>query len=74
MKTKCLNVIEELQQTNSKVNDQEEKIKNLQTKLLEAKEEIDQLLCDRKIEIKVQQSHYNFIFNFSIYQLRVLKG
>lgn len=74
MKAKCLNVIEELQQTNSKVNDQEEKIENLQTKLLEAKEEIDQLLCDRKIEFKVQQSHYNFIFNFSIYQLRVLKG
>lgn len=58
METKCLNVIEELQQTNSKVKDQEEKIENLQTKLLEAKEEIEQLVYDRKIVIQVQQSHY----------------
>nr|XP_034310091.1 heat shock 70 kDa protein 12A-like isoform X2 [Crassostrea gigas] len=52
METKCLNVIEELQQTNSKVKDQEEKIENLQTKLLEAKEEIEQLVYDRKIVIQ----------------------
>lgn len=58
MEKKCLNVIEELQQTNSKVKDQEEKIENLQTKLLEAKEEIEQLVYDRKIVIQVQQSHY----------------
>lgn len=58
MGKKCLNVIEELQQTNSKVKDQEEKIENLQTKLLEAKEEIEQLVYDRKIVIQVQQSHY----------------
>ncbi|XP_065928739.1 uncharacterized protein MCAP_0864-like [Magallana gigas] len=52
METKCLNVIEELQQTNSKVKDQEEKIENLQTKLLEAKEEIKQLVYGRKIVIQ----------------------
>lgn len=58
METKCLNVIEELQQTNSKVKDQEEKIENLQTKLLEAKEEIKQLVYGRKIVIQVQQLRY----------------
>lgn len=58
METKCRNVIEELQQTHSKVKHQEKKIENLQKKLTEAKEELDQLVYDRKNVIQVQQSHY----------------
>lgn len=60
MGTECLKVIYELQQTKTKLKEQEEKIENLQTTLLEAKEELNQLVYEKENVIQVQQlNHIN---------------
>lgn len=58
MKTECLNMMEELQQANTKIKEQQEKIKNLQIKLSEAKEDLYQLVYEAENVIQVQQSHH----------------
>lgn len=51
METECLehtvDLVQNIQQATTTINDQEEKIKTLQTKLLTAKQESDQLI-DKK--------------------------
>lgn len=60
MGTKCLKMKYELQQTKTKLKEQEEKIENLQTTLLEAKEELNQLVYKKENVIQVHQlNHIN---------------
>lgn len=49
-----VDLVQKLQQATTKINDQEEKIKTLQTKLLTAKQEPDQLIDKKENELKVK--------------------
>lgn len=69
METKCLKMIYELQQTKTKLKEQEEKIENLQTTLLEAKEESNQLVYEKENVIQVQQLNHINISLQRAYQL-----
>lgn len=57
METECsehiMNLVEKLKQAATKINNQEEEIKKLQTKLLTAKQESDHLMDKKKNELKV---------------------
>lgn len=57
METECLehtvDLVHKLQQATTKLNDQEEEIKTLQTKLSTAKHESDQLMDKKENELKV---------------------
>lgn len=55
METECLeHTVDLIQQATTKLNDQEEEIKTLQTKLLTAKQESDQLIDKKENELKVK--------------------
>lgn len=55
METECLeHTVDLVQQATTKLNDQEEEIKTLQTKLLTAKQESDQLIDKKENELKVK--------------------
>lgn len=49
-----VDLVQKLQQATTKINDQEEKIKTLHTKLLTAKQESDQLIDKKENELKVK--------------------
>lgn len=49
-----VDLVQKLQQATTKINDQEEKTKTLQTKLLTAKQESDQLIDKKENELKVK--------------------
>lgn len=49
-----VDLVQKLQQATTKINDQDEKIKTLQTKLLTAKQESDQLIDKKENELKVK--------------------
>lgn len=57
METGCsehiMNLVEKLKQAATKINNQEEEIKKLQTKLLTAKQESDHLMDKKENELKV---------------------
>lgn len=57
METECLehtvDLVHKLQQATTKLNDQEEEIKTLQTKLSTAKQESDKLMDKKENELKV---------------------
>lgn len=54
METECLeHTVDLIQQATTKLNDQEEEIKTLQTKLSTAKQESDQLMNKKENELKV---------------------
>lgn len=54
METECLeHTVDLIQQATTKLNDQEEEIKTLQTKLSTAKQESDQLMDKKENELKV---------------------
>lgn len=57
METECsehiMNLVEKLKQAATKINNQEEEIKKLQTKLLTAKQESDHLMDKKENELKV---------------------
>lgn len=48
-----MNLVEKLKQAATKINNQEEEIKKLQTKLLTAKQESDHLMDKKENELKV---------------------
>lgn len=55
METECLeHTVDLVQQATTKLNDQEEEIKTLQTKLSTAKQESDQLIDKKENELKVK--------------------
>lgn len=49
-----VDLVQNIQQATTTINDQEEKIKTLQTKLLTAKQESDQLIDKKENELKVK--------------------